>query len=91
MQNVPVTIEVVAIEGGKAKCKGGARTCMGQKATVHVLTPEGLCARAFAVLYPYILAMRFAEKTMFERQGPYVDIVCPDGDVTFRLTRKQKE
>ena len=87
MQDVPVIIEAVAIAGGKRMCKGKARTCLGHKTTLHILTPEGVCARAFAVLYPYALAMRFAEKTAFERQGPFVEILCPDGDVTFRLSR----
>lgn len=87
MQDVPVTIEAVAIAGGKRMCKGRARTCLGQKSTLHILTPEGVCARAFAVLYPYALAMRFAEKISFERKGPFMEILCPDGDVTFRLSR----
>ncbi len=90
MQDCPVIIEAVAIEGGKKMCKGRAHTRLGAAATLHIHTPEGMCARAFAAVYPYALAMRFAEKTAFEREGAFVDIVCPDGDVTFRLSRGEK-
>lgn len=87
MHDVPILIEATAIAGSRPACKGRAHTRLGQKAVLHILTPEGMCARAFAVLYPYALAMRFAEKTAFERKGFFVDVVCPDGDVTFRLSR----
>lgn len=88
MPDVPVLIEVVSIGGGE-RCKGRAKTRLGDKYEMHICTPKGMCARSFAMLYPYMLAMRFASKTGFERKGPYVDLVCPDGDVTFRLTRKE--
>lgn len=88
MRDVPVVIEVIGIADGKDRCKGRAKTCLGSCYEMHVHTPKGLCARAFSMLYPYMLAMRFAEATVFERKGPYIDLVCPDGDVTFRLTRR---
>ncbi len=91
MRDDAVRIEAVEIAGGKRMCKGRAQTCLGQGWTLRVHTPEGLCARAFAALYPHALAMRFAEKTLFERNGPYIDIRCPDGEVTFRLSRIKTE
>ena len=86
-QDVPVIIEVAAIAGGRAKCKGRAKTALGDEHEVHILTPQGLCARAFAALYPYILAMRYAPELSFGRKET-VGISCPDGDVTFHLRRK---
>lgn len=87
VQDVPVTIEVVSITHGGDRCKGRAKTALGAAWDVHVTTPRGMCARAFAVLYPYILAMRHAPELSIERDGA-VMISCPDGDVVFRLHRK---
>ena len=88
LQDVPVTIEVTAIAGGREHCKGKARTVLHARHDVHIVTPAGLCARAFAALYPYIIAMRYAPELSFERDEA-VTIVCPDGDVTFRLHRNR--
>lgn len=89
LQDVPVVVEVAAVASGGTRCKGRAKTRVGDAWEVRVFTPEGMCARAFATLYPYILAMRVAPKTLFERNGDVTTITCPDGDVTFCLRRKQ--
>lgn len=87
MQDFPVCIEVVAICEGKTACKGRAKTPLGQAWEMHVHTPAGMCGRAFAMLYPYLLSMRFADEIFLERGCGYAEFVCPDGDVTFRVSR----
>ena len=90
MHNFPIHIEVAAIAGDKPNCKGRA-IAIGQSWETHVHTPAGMCARSFAMLYPYLLAMRFADDTPFERGKGYAEFVCPDGSVTFRLSRVIRE
>ena len=86
-RDFPVCIEAVAINGGKTVCKGRAKTTLGQSWEMHVHTPAGMCGRAFAMLYPYLLSMRFADEIFLERSRGYAEFVCPDGDVTFRVSR----
>ena len=87
MQNFPLRIEVVAINGGKTACKGGAKTPLGQSWQVHVHTPAGMCGRAFAMLFPYLFSMRLSDEIFLERGRGYAEFTCPDGDVTFRVSR----
>jgi len=88
MQDFPVRIEAVAISDGKTVCKGRAKTVLGQSWEMHIHTPAGMCGRAFAMLYPYLLSMRFADEIFLERGRGYAEFTCPDGDVTFRVSRK---
>jgi len=87
MQDVPVRIEAVSVNGNRTVCKGRAKTAVGQSWDMHVHTPAGMCGRAFATLYPYLLSMRFADELPLERGRGYAEFVCPDGDVTFRVSR----
>jgi len=87
MHNFQLCIEAVAIHEGKTHCKGGAKTPVGQSWEMHVHTPAGMCGRAFAMLYPYLLSMRLADEIFLERGRGYAEFVCPDGDVTFRVRR----
>ncbi len=89
MPDRAVRIEVVNINGNKECCKGKAKTCPGQVWRLHVHTPAGLCARAFNVIYPHAYAMRYAEKLGIETKGPFIELSCPDGDVTFRVSREE--
>ncbi len=89
MQDKAIRIEVIGINGGRNCCKGRAKTCLGRTFRLHVHTPEGLCARSFNVIYPHAFAMRYAEKIGLETGGPFIDLACPDGDVTFRISREE--
>jgi len=91
MHDFPVCIEVIAISEGKAACKGRAKIALDQSWYMHVHTPAGMCGRAFAMLYPYLLSMRFAGEISPERGRGYAEFVCPDGDVTFRVSRVVSE
>jgi len=60
---------------------------VGQAFILGPRTPEGMCARAFAGLYPTALAMRFSERIAWENEQGQVDVTCPERDVVYRLTR----
>jgi len=50
---------------------------------------HGMCGRAFAAIHPMAFAMRWSEKMDWEKLD-YVDVSCPDGFVTYRLSRVRK-
>ena len=52
--------------------------------------PAGMCGRAFATMYPVAFAMRWTEAMLWEKTD-YVDVVCPDGFVTYRLSRMREQ
>jgi uncharacterized repeat protein (TIGR04076 family) len=45
-----------------------------------------MCGRAFAAVHPVAFAMRWSEKMEWEKTE-HVDVICPDGFVTYRLSR----
>lgn len=48
-----------------------------------------MCGRAFAAIHPMAFAMRWSEKMDWEKLD-YIDVTCPDGFVTYRLSRVKK-
>jgi hypothetical protein len=60
----------------------------GETYVLTARTPEaiGMWGRAFAVMHPMAFAMRWSEKMEFEK-ADYVNVTCPDGFVTYRLSR----
>ena len=86
-------IQCVAIEvkteseicPGSANCKKN-ETCI---LTARTPEPKGMCGRAFAAIHPMAFAMRWTEMMIWEKND-YIDIVCPDGFVTYRLTRMKE-
>ncbi len=82
MYNYQIKCEVVQIVADKFKC-----SALGQTFVIGPRTPEGMCARAFAAIYPTAVAMRFSEEMPWEQGRGYVDVMCPDNDVVYRLTR----
>lgn len=88
MAECKIRCEAIKIRDGMSCCPGSAKTKMGEVFTLGVKTPEprGMCARAFAAIYPAAMALMFSEDT--SREGnDFFDITCPDSYVTFRLTR----
>ena len=86
MANYKIKCEVAKILAGRFKCsKVGDCFVLGPR------TPAGMCARAFAAVYPASLAMRFAEKISWEAEDGSVEITCPDQDVVYRLTRVKED
>ncbi len=82
MVNYKIKCEVVNILRNEFNCSK-----VGQTFILGPRTPEGMCAKAFAAVYPTALAMRFSEKIAWEKDQGYIDVVCPDQDVVYRLTR----
>lgn len=82
MANYKIKCEVVQIVANKFKC-----STMGQIFILGPRTPEGMCARAYASIYPAALAMRFSEDISWEQGRGYVDVMCPDNDIVYRLSR----
>jgi len=85
-----IRCEVVKISEGKT-CKVGMQ--LGDIFAVGPLTPapKPICSAAFLSLYALGNPMRFADRTKFEDSQGNQDVVCPDGTVTFRLSRKNEK
>ena len=91
MANYAIKCEAVRISGGSGICPGSAKCQTGEIYTFTARTPEptGMCGRAFAAIHPMAFAMRWSEKMDWENLD-YVDVTCPDGFVTYRLSRVKK-
>jgi uncharacterized repeat protein (TIGR04076 family) len=46
--------------------------------------PKGMCARAFAAIYPTVAAMQVVKMPM-PQNGKYIDRTCPSRNVVYRL------
>jgi len=92
MPGKDILCEVASVRTTTGVCPGSARCRQGDTFILGARTPEpsGLCGRAFHALHPMAFAMRWSDKMEFEK-GDFVEITCPDGFVTFRLSRVQKK
>ena len=86
MANYKIKCEVVEIRQNKFKCSH-----VGQTFLLGARTPEGMCAKAYASIYPQALAMRFSDKMAWEDESGVINITCPDRDVVYRLSRIKDE
>lgn len=85
MPNHKIKCEVIEIVENRFNCcKIGETFILGPR------TPGGMCAKAFAAVYPTALAMRFSDKIAWESEDGQVEIICPDRDVVYRLTRAEE-
>ena len=82
MANHKIRCEVVRIIENKFGCSN-----VGDVFVIGPRTPAGMCCRAFAAVYPAALAMRFSDKMAWESDDGHLDVMCPDHDVVYRLTR----
>ena len=82
MANYKIKCEVIEILANKFNCSK-----VGETFVIGPRTPEGMCSRAFATVYPAALAMRFSETTSWETENGTMDIMCPDQDIVYRLSR----
>lgn len=87
-----IQCEALKIKGNKKICPGSAKTKKREKFIIGARTPipNRMCARAFSVIYPTAMAMRFSENIPWERGKGYFDIVCPDTYVVYRLSRVKR-
>ncbi len=80
--NYKIQCEVVEIRQNKFDC-----CTVGETFVIGPRTPGGMCARAYAAVYPAALAMRFSEKIAWEKDDGTLDVMCPDQYVVYRLSR----
>ena len=88
MANYKIKCEAIEVRGESGTCPGSAKCQQGETYILTARTPEphGMCGRAFAALHPMAFAMRWSEKMEWEK-AHHIDVTCPDGFVTYRLSR----
>jgi uncharacterized repeat protein (TIGR04076 family) len=91
MPTYKIRCEVINIAGDKITCPGATRMKAGNAFVIGIMTPNAMCARSYAAVFPVALAMRHSEQTPWERGRGYIDVTCPDGHVVWRLTRIKTE
>lgn len=93
MAGYTIRCEAIKVSTKTLCCPGSAKCRQGEVYTMGARTPEqnGMCCRAFHAVHPVALAMRFSERLPFEKKDGYYDVVCPDGFVTYRLSRLNEE
>ena len=88
MAHFTIKCDAVNINAESGICPGSAQCRTGESYILTARTPQGagMCGRAFAAIHPMAFAMRWSEKMDWEKDE-YVDVTCPDGFVTYRLSR----
>jgi uncharacterized repeat protein (TIGR04076 family) len=88
MSNYKIKCVAVDVRTESGTCPGSAKCQRDETYMFTARTPEptGMCGRAFATVHPMAFAMRWTENMAWEKTD-YVDVICPDGFVTFRLSR----
>jgi uncharacterized repeat protein (TIGR04076 family) len=83
-----IRCEAAVVRSDVGVCPGSAKCRQGECYTLGARTPEpqGMCQRAFHSLHPVAFAMRWSDTMPWEK-SEFVDVVCPDGFVTYRLSR----
>jgi len=82
MPDYQIRCEAVTVDQARTTCqKPGDVFVIGPR------TPDGMCSRAFAAVYPAALAMRFSDSIKWEAPEGHLDVTCPDGFVVYRLSR----
>jgi len=89
MPDYKITCEAVKVNSNSNVCPGSAKCRLGEKYIIGPRTPEpaGMCCRAFHAVHPIAFSMRFNDRMVFEKEEGYYDVICPDGYVTYRLSR----
>jgi uncharacterized repeat protein (TIGR04076 family) len=83
-----IKCEAVAVDTDSGICPGIAKTEQGEVYTLGPRTPDskGICCQALTAIAPMKLALSLTEKMDWEGNTS-IDVVCPHGFVTFRLSR----
>ncbi|MGD9950761.1 MAG: hypothetical protein AB7U29_20155 [Desulfobulbus sp.] len=89
MAGYKIKCEAISVSTKSNFCPGSAKCKQGEVYTFGSRTPEpgGMCGRAFHAVHPIAFSMRFSERMPFENDEGYYDVICPDGFVTYRLSR----
>lgn len=78
----PIEIEVV---GGTC---GGDAHHVGDRWTFDGLTPGGVCLGAFYATIPFLYVLRTGGAFSWQEDRDVIEVCCPHGGITLRLTRK---
>jgi uncharacterized repeat protein (TIGR04076 family) len=83
-----IKCEAVKVSTNSGICPGVAKTEQGEVFIIGSRTPDskGICCQAFSAISPMKLAMSLTDKMEWEAKE-YFDVLCPNGFVTFRLSR----
>jgi uncharacterized repeat protein (TIGR04076 family) len=83
-----IKCEAIHVNTDSKICPGIAKTEQGEVFIMGGRTPEpkGICCQAFSAIGPMKLTMMLTDKMDWEKKE-YFDITCPDGVVTYRLSR----
>ena len=92
MTNYTIKCVAVDVRTESGICPGSAKCQKGETYMLTARTPEpaGIRGRAFATMHPMAFAMRWTEEMPWEKTD-HVDVVCPDGFVTYRLSRIREQ
>jgi len=87
-----IRCEAIEVGTESGVCPGIARTERGEVFVLGGRTPDGrgICMQALSAISPMKLALSLTEKMNWEETG-YVDVICPHGAVTYRLSRVEEE
>jgi len=93
MSGYKIRCEAISVSTETHFCPGSAKCKQGEVYTMGARTPEpeGMCGRAFHAIHPIAFSMRFSDRLPFEKGEGHYDVVCPDGFVTYRLSRFKEE
>lgn len=91
MPNYEIKCEAIEVRTENGICSGSAKCKKGETYILSSRTPGpvGMCGMSFAAFNPMVFAMRRIERMEFETTD-FRDLVCPDGCVTYRLSRIKK-
>jgi uncharacterized repeat protein (TIGR04076 family) len=83
-----IRCEALSVNTESGICPGMAKTEQGEVYVMDGRTPgpRGICCQAFGALSGFRAAQMVTDKLDSEKSG-HLEISCPHGVVTFRLTR----
>jgi uncharacterized repeat protein (TIGR04076 family) len=91
MANYDVKCEAIEVRTETGVCLGSAKCKKGETYILTARTPGpiGMCSSSFTAINQMVFALRWTEQMGFEKSD-YIDLHCPDGCVTYRLSRIKK-
>ncbi len=84
-----IQVEAFAVRTESRVCPGMAKTAQGEVYVMDGRTPPGslgICCQAFTAMNAFRTALMVTDKLDSETDG-HLEVTCPHGAVTFRLSR----
>ena len=85
-----IQCEALNVRTDTKTCLGLAKTVQGEMYLLDARTPgpKGICCQAFAAMNSMRMALAVTGQNDLDNLE-YLDVTCPHGAVTFRLSRKK--